>query len=99
MTTIRKIKSTLSENYGFSNENVTGTVSVTKDTETGELTQISGQVYGKNTDGTQGNYIGVFNGSTLNNEIVYSTSQMNYHNHSLVIALANELETQLIIND
>ena len=94
--TLKKTSSTLNENYNVENEKVMGTVTTVSNQETKKLIRMDGQVYGKKEDGTQGVYIGNFNGMLKDGAMKYTTSQMTRAEYNIVMDLTEELEKELV---
>lgn len=96
MLELKKTSATLQENYNYSDGNVMGTVTVNSDQVSGEKTSANGQVYEKKADGSQGAYIGNFNGQLVNGVWKYGTSQMSREQYETVMDLLDEIEKELL---
>ena len=96
MIEFKKTSATLNENYDYSDDSVMGTVNVHSDPETNAIVSMNGQVYEKTKEGTQGAYIGNFNGQMQNGVMKYTTSQMTREQNNIVMDLVEELEQELI---
>ena len=68
-----------------------------KDAVSGNLQSINGSCYRKNQDGSQGNFIGSFNGyPQADGEITYDLSQMKRSDSNLVWDAIDDIEAQVI---
>ena len=71
--------------------------SYVKDAVSGNLTSINGSCYRKNQDGSQGDYIGNFNGyPQASGEITYDLSQMKRSDSNLVWDAIDDIESQVL---
>lgn len=95
-TEMKKVSSTLNENYNVTSDEFVGTVNAVKNETTGVLTNLNGQLYEKKDDGTQGEYVGNFSGTVRNGSMVYTTSQMTREQYTKVMDLIGDIESQLI---
>lgn len=94
-TTTKLISSCLNENYAFEDEKVMGNTTVV--TKENKVVELNGTVYEKKADGTQGKFIGNFNGRVSDDgTFMYTTSQMTRQQYNTVMQLTEELENQLI---
>ena len=67
-----------------------------KDAVSDKLQSINGSCYRKNQDGTQGEYIGNFNGyPTADGELTYDLSQMKRSDSNLVWDAIDDIEGQI----
>lgn len=96
MIDLKKTSATLNENYDYSDDSVKGTVNVQSDPETNAVVSMNGHVYEKTKEGTQGAYIGSFNGQMQNGVMKYTTSQMTREQNNIVMDLVEELEQELV---
>lgn len=94
MIDIKKTSETLNENYNYADDEVMGNLVLVKN-EDGGVVSMNGQVYAKKPDGTQGAYIGNFNGQMQDGVMRYSTSSMTRQQYELVMDLIDELEKKL----
>lgn len=68
-----------------------------KDAVSDKLQSINGSCYRKNQDGTQGEYIGNFNGyPTADGELTYDLSQMKRSDSNLVWDAIDDIESQVL---
>ena len=90
------INSTLNTNYNYKDViYVEG--NCVKDAVSNSLQSINGSCYRKNQDGTQGEYIGNFNGyPTADGEITYDLSQMKRSDSNLVWDAIDAIEAELL---
>lgn len=95
-TEMKKVSSTLNENYNVTSDEFVGTVNAVKNETTGDLTNLNGQLYVKKSDGTQGAYVGNFSGTLRDGSMVYTTSQMTREQYTSVMELIGEIEAQLL---
>lgn len=95
-TELKKVSSTLNENYNVTSDDFVGTTNAVKNTTSNQLTNLNGQLYEKKDDGTQGAYVGNFNGVLRDGTMVYTTSQMTREQYMKVMTLIGDIESQLI---
>ena len=68
-----------------------------KDAVSDKLQSINGSCYRKNQDGTQGEYIGNFNGyPTADGELTYDLSQMKRSDSNLVWDAIDDIEAKIL---
>lgn len=94
MIDIKKTSATLNENCNYADDEVMGNLVLVKN-EDGGIVSMNGQVYQKKSDGTQGAYIGNFNGQMQDGVMKYGTSSMTRQQYELVMDLIDELEKKL----
>lgn len=83
MATFAIKSSSMSTNYEYSDENLIVVGNYIKDMVSESVTNINGTCY-ELVDGAQGDYVGRFNGSVKNNELVYSLSEMSRAESNMV---------------
>lgn len=98
-TTLTKTNSTLNESYKVTSDEFVGIANLIKNLQTDVVTNLNGQLYVKKEDGTQGDYVGNFNGMVKDGKMVYTTSQMTCEGFNKVMNLVAELENLLLKTD
>ena len=90
------VSSTLNTSYNYKDVIIVQG-SYVKDAVSGNLQSISGSCYRKNQDGSQGNFIGSFNGYPQSDgEITYDLSQMKRSDSNLVWDAIDDIESQVL---
>lgn len=91
MSKITITSSKVNKTYELKNENIIVNGSYQTDEQSGELQTVQGSCY-RNQDGDMGAYIGNFNGSMRDGEILYSLSEMSRKDSNLVWDAIDEIE-------
>lgn len=91
MSTITITSSKVNKTYELKNESIIVNGSYQIDDPSGELQNVQGGCY-RNKDGAIGDYIGNFNGSMRDGEILYSLSEMSRKDSNLVWDAIDEIE-------
>lgn len=97
MSKITIMSSKVNKTYTLENENINVNGSYITDEQSGELQSVQGSCYRTNGDGSQGEYIGNFNGMMRNGEVRYSLSEMSRRDSMMVWDAIDEIE-QFILN-
>ena len=91
--------STLDNQYSYHNESVLLEGNYFVNAQTSTFIGVSGTAYSTDTEGNQGDFIGSFNGSLVEGEMVYSFSQMTKEQYDLVWVAVKELEPYVLGTD
>lgn len=99
MGTFTITSSRLSTSYVYNDENIVVNGSFNKDMKTGNPGDINGSAYRTNADGSQGDYVGNFNGYVRGDETIYSMSEMSRRDSLKVWDAIDEIERMINENE
>lgn len=83
----------MKQEYNVTMDGVLATGSIERQGE--QVTTINGMVFEKTAEGTQGNYIGNFNGRMVDGQMKYSFSEMNHEQAELVWGVIVVIEANI----
>lgn len=83
----------MKQEYSVTMDDVLATGSIERQGE--QVTTINGMVFEKTAEGTQGNYIGNFNGRMVDGQMKYSFSEMNHEQAELVWGVIGVIEANI----
>jgi hypothetical protein len=83
----------MKQEYNVTMDGVLATGSIERQGE--QVTTINGMVFEKTAEGTQGNYIGNFNGRMVDGQMKYSFSEMNHEQAELVWGVIGVIEANI----
>ena len=96
MGTFNVISSTLNSQYEYKDANLFVNGNYSKDATTDTLQNVSGSCYRITPDGSQGDYVGNFNGYMRDGEILYSLSEMSRKDSNKVWDAIDEIEAEIM---
>ena len=96
MGTFTVTSSNLQNQYNYSNDTLIVIGNYSMDATTSTLQNVAGTAYRKNQDGSQGEYVGNFNGYMRDGVVKYSISEMTRQDANLVWDAIDEIEANIL---